>query len=184
MLSSHSVVSTSRTAWSCSTWGGGWLHIGDQHGRRFVILRHTHRLQRRPYPICTSRSGYVRHRCGGGEAGPRLFLGGSLPGEWVPVSGMNMRILVGLSAHSAFHWWLSQWAARMLLLPDEVMRCCVAGTNGCLQLRRRAFALDGRVSAEWSRFPGSMAWRARDSVAPLRTSAGWMLARWEGCPLV
>ena len=66
----------------------------------------------------------------------------------------------------------------MLLLPDEVMRCCVAGTNGCLQLRRRAFALDGRVSAEWSRFPGSMAWRARDSVVPLRQSSeGWMPAR-------
>jgi len=51
--------------------------IGGQHGRRFVLLRHTHRLQRRPYPICTSRRGNVRHRCGGGWAGPSLFLGGS-----------------------------------------------------------------------------------------------------------
>jgi len=25
-------------------------------------------------------------------------------GGWVPVSGMNMRSLVGLSAQSAFHW--------------------------------------------------------------------------------
>jgi len=25
-------------------------------------------------------------------------------GGWVPVSGMKMRSLVGLSAHSAFHW--------------------------------------------------------------------------------
>jgi len=34
------------------------------------------------------------------------------------------------------------------------------------------------VSAKWSRCPGSMAWRARDSVAPLRwSSAGWMPAR-------
>jgi len=58
------------------------------------------------------------------------------------------------------------------------MRCCAAGTNGCLNLRRRAFALGGRVSAEWSRCPGSMARRARDSVAPLRrSSAGWMPAR-------
>jgi len=31
------------------------LDIGGQHGRRFVLLRHTHRPQRRPYPICTSR---------------------------------------------------------------------------------------------------------------------------------
>ena len=42
------------------------LDIGGRHGRRFVLLRHTHRPQRRPYPICTSRSRNVRHRCGGG----------------------------------------------------------------------------------------------------------------------
>ena len=66
----------------------------------------------------------------------------------------------------------------MLLLSDELMRCCAAGTNGCLDLRRRAFALDGRVSAEWDRCPGSMTRRARDNVAPLRrSSAGWMPAR-------
>ena len=55
-----------------------------------------------------------------------------------------------------------------MLLLDELMRCCAAGTNGCLDLRCRAFALDGRVSDEWSRCPGSMARHARDSVAPLR----------------
>ena len=45
-------------------------------------------------------------------------------------------------------------------------------------MRRRASALDGQVSAEWSRCPGSMARRARDNVAPLRrSSAGWMPAR-------
>ena len=27
------------------------LDIGGQHGRRFVLLRHTHRPQRRPYPF-------------------------------------------------------------------------------------------------------------------------------------
>ena len=44
--------------------------------------------------------------------------------------------------------------------------------------RFEATALDGRVSAEWSRCPGSMARRPRDSVAPLRrSSAGWMPAR-------
>jgi len=37
------------------------------------------------------------------------------------------------------------------------MSCCAAGTNGCLDLRRRAFALDGLVSVKWSRCPGSMA---------------------------
>ena len=58
------------------------------------------------------------------------------------------------------------------------MSSCAADTNGCLDFRRRASALDGRVSAEWSKFPGSMAQCARDSVAPLRgSSAGWMPGR-------
>ena len=68
--------------------------------------------------------------------------------------------------------------ARMLLLSEKLMSSCAAGTDGCLDLRRRASVLDGRVSAEWSRCPGSMARRPRDSVAPLRrSSAGWMPAR-------
>ena len=58
------------------------------------------------------------------------------------------------------------------------MSCCAAGTNGCLDLRCCAAAPGGRVIAEWSRCPGSMARRPRDSVAPLRrSSAGWMPAR-------
>ena len=66
----------------------------------------------------------------------------------------------------------------MSLLSDELMGCCAASTNGCLDLRCRAFALAGRVRAEWSRCPGSMARRANDSVAPLRrSSSGWMPAR-------
>jgi len=53
----------------------------------------------------------------------------------------------------------------MLLLSEKLMSCCAAGKNGCLDLRRRATAFDGRVSAEWSRCPGSMARRPSDSVA-------------------
>ena len=99
-------------------------------------------------------------------------------GGWLPVSGMKMRMRMGLPAHSTFHWWFAHCTARMLLLSDELMRCCAAGTNGCLDLRGRASALDGRVSPKWSRCPGSMAQRARDTVAPLRrSSAGWMPAR-------
>ena len=72
---------------------------------------------------------------------------------------------------------MAQCAPRMLLLSDELMSCA-ADTNGCLDLRRRASALDVLVSAEWSRSSGSMARRTRDSVAALRrSSAGWMLAR-------
>jgi len=36
-----------------------------------------------------------------------------------------------------------------VVLSDELMSCCAAGTNGYLDLRRRVSALDGRVSAEW-----------------------------------
>jgi len=58
------------------------------------------------------------------------------------------------------------------------MSCFAVGTIGCLHLRRRTSALKWWVSAEWSRWPGSMARRARDSVAPLRqSSADWMPAR-------
>ena len=91
---------------------------------------------------------------------------------------MAIRSLVGLSTHSAFHWQSAHCATRMLLLSDQLMSCCVAGTNGCLGLRRHELALNGEVSAEWSRCPGSIARHARDSVVPLRrSSAGWMPAR-------
>jgi len=56
----------------------------------------------------------------------------------------------------------------MLLLSGQLMSCCAAGTNVCLHSRRSAFALDGLMSDEWTRCPGSMARRARGSVAPLR----------------
>jgi len=85
-----------------------------------------------------------------------------------------MRSRVGLFVHSTVHWQSVYCAARVLS-SYKLVRCCGAGTNGCLDDRRRAFALDGRVSAEWSRCPGSIARRARDSVAPSRrNSAGWM----------
>ena len=32
----------------------GGLDIGGQHCRRFVLLRHTHRPQKGPYPICVT----------------------------------------------------------------------------------------------------------------------------------
>jgi len=51
-----------------------------------------------------------------------------------------------------------------MLLSDELMSCCMGDTNGYLDFRCCASALDGHVSAEWSRCPGSMELRARDSA--------------------
>ena len=90
--------------------------------------------------------------------------------EWLPVSGMKMQSLVGLSAHSPFHWWSAHCAACMLL-SDELMRCCAARTNRCLNLRHRAFSLNGRVSAEcWtlaSKSRGIHLWLPCPCSAPL-----------------
>jgi len=75
----------------------------------------------------------------------------------VPVSGIKVQSLVGLSAHSAFHSWSAHWAASYVV-SEKLISCFAAGTNGCLDLRRRAATPDGRVSTEWSGCPGSMAW--------------------------
>jgi len=91
----------------------------------------------------------------------------AFPGGWVP--GMKMRSVVVLYKPSAFHHWSAQGAA-LLLLSDELISCA-AGTNGCFDLRYHAVALSRQVSTEGSRCLGSMARRARDSVAPLRRSS-------------
>ena len=142
------------------------LDIGRQHGQQFDLLRHTPKPQKQPYCICVNRSRNICHLCGGGWA--RAVLGRPFQeGE----SGMKARSLVVLSKLSTFHQWSAQTVA-LLLLSDELMNCCTVGTNGCLNLSCRAFPLDGQVSAEWIRCPGSMGRCARDSVAPLPWSSG------------
>ena len=179
LLSCHSIVSSSRTTRPCSPWGDRWIG----HWRTAwstVCSSAPHSLTSRRGDHASSVQAGAETPDTGAEAvkpGPRCF-GGDIWGGWAPVSGMNVRCLVVLYNHSAFHRWSAQSAARMLLLSDELISCCAAGTNGCLDLRRRAFALGGQVSAEWSWCPGSVALIARDSVAPLRrSSAGWMPAR-------
>jgi len=79
---------------------------------------------------------------------PRSSWGVTL-GKWALGSRIKVRNLVGLSIHSAFHWRSTQRATRMLLLSYELISCCAADTNWCLDLRRRASAHEGRVGAEW-----------------------------------
>jgi len=134
----------------------GGLNIGGQHGRRFVVLRHTHRPQRRSYPICTSRSGTSDTGAEAVKPDP----GSSWEGHsWKVGAGVGMKVwnLERLSSKSPFHWWSVQCAARMVLLSGELMSCCAASTNGCFYLRRRTFAHGEQISAEWSSCPpGSM----------------------------
>jgi len=179
VLSSHLVASSPGTVRPCSPWGGRWIghwrttwqtvcsSAPHSQATEETIPNLYKQERKRPTP--------VRRRLSRTQA----LLWRVIPGRWVPVSRMRMRSFMVLSVHTAFHWWSAYFAVRFLSLSDEQMICCAASTNGCLDLRRRAFALDRPVSAEWSRCPDSMARGAMDNVvAPLRQrSAGWMPAR-------
>jgi len=94
MLRSHSVVSSSRTVRPCSPWEGRWIG----HWRTTWSTVCSSAPQRRPYPICTSRSGNVQHRCGDGYAGPMLFLGGV-----VRLHSMGGYALSGANVQAPWH---------------------------------------------------------------------------------
>ena len=101
----------------------------------------------------------------------------AIPGDWVPMSGMKIWSLIVLSYCSSFHLWYVE-VPHLLLSSEELMSCCVTGTNGCFDLTCRTCPPGGQVSAEWSKGPGSITRFARDSVARLRQStAGWMPVR-------
>ena len=65
---------------------------GLQHGQRFGLLCHTHKPQKRPYPICTNRSGNVQHTCGGDRVEPTL----SVAHTGMLFSGVNCLIFFRL----------------------------------------------------------------------------------------
>jgi len=59
------LIIQNRQAMHCIGWSMDRTVKGNMfHG--LILLRHTHRPQRKPYPIWLSRSENVRHRCGGG----------------------------------------------------------------------------------------------------------------------
>ena len=133
MLSSHSIVSSSKTVRLCSPWRGRWVGhwrttwptvcSSAPHSQAAEeAIPHLYK-QERKHPTLVwrrlSRTQALLGRVIRGDAGV----------------GNKVRSLVGLSAHSTFHWWSAQCAARMLLSSDELVGCCVAGTNMCLDLR-------------------------------------------------
>jgi len=105
VLSSHSVVSSSRTVRPVH-WEIDGLDIGGQHGRR---------------PVCSSAphahvaEGAIRRLCKQERKRPRsvwrwlsriyAVLDRAIQGGWTPMSGMKERSLVVLSNHSVFLWW-------------------------------------------------------------------------------
>ena len=70
-----------------------------------------------------------------------------------------------------------------MLLSDELMSCCVTGTNGCLDLKRREFSLDGALSGAGVQAPWhgvlETVWIHCDEAQQVRCLRGL-----EGCPLV
>ena len=148
MLISHLIVLSSRTVRPCSPWGGRWIgHWRTTCSTVCSSAPHS-KVAERPYRICASRSGNVRHRCRGREAvkvDPRC--------SWQRYFRRGCRCRDksaesrGVVQPSAFHRWSAQNAA-LLLLSDKLMNCCGAGASRCLDLRCRALPLDGQVSAD------------------------------------
>jgi len=140
------------------------LDIGEQHGRRFVLLRHTHKPQRRPY----IPHWYKQERSSAEAVKPdrtQALLWRVIPGVGAGVRDESMEY-GGVIRPLRIPLVIRPVRCTILLLPHKLLSCCAAGTIGCLDLRHRTFALDGQVNAEWSRCPGSMARCAGGSVAP------------------
>jgi len=95
---------------------GYWSSL--QHGRRFVLMCRIHGPQTRPYAICKAWAATPNTGAEAVKLDPVSSWKGNSGGSggWEPVLGIKMQSLVGLSAHSAFHWWSAQCAAHMLLL--------------------------------------------------------------------
>jgi len=125
------------------------LDIGGQHERRFVLLRHTHQRQRRPYPIYTRKRGYVRHRCGGGWAGPTLVLETSFRECGCRCRGWKWGVFrVDQPPRISSVIPPVRYTYVIVVCWNDVLLC--GGSNRCLDLICRAFALGGQVSTEWS----------------------------------
>ena len=180
MLSSHSIVSSSRTVRPCTPWGG--RRIGQWRTIRATVCSsapHTQATEAAISHLCKQeqkRRTSVQRRLSRIHA----VLGRVIREGWAPMSGMNVRKSCSDLQPLRIPLVIRPEHALLLLSSDELMSyCCAAATNGCLYLRCRTFQQPGgHVSSEWSRCSGSMAQHAKDSVAAFRrNSAGWMPSR-------
>ena len=141
--------------------------IKGQHGQRSVfcatlataeaVIRHLCKQERKlPTPVPRRLS---RTHC---------LLGRTIPGRWVPISVLQpLRIPSVTRLECRTSIVVLRWT-------DELL------CGGYKRVSRLEMPMDrwtgGQVSAEWSRCPGSMTRRSRDSMAPLRP------AQQVGCP--
>jgi len=137
-----------------------------------------------PFPFIYARAETSDTGAEGAKPNPRCSLQGHISRVGSDAEEESTERRSALH-NSALRRWFILWAS-LLLSSNELMSCCAADTNGCLDLRCRAFPPGGHVSAEWSRCP-QIAWHgmldANDSVATLqRSSASWLDALEQGVP--
>ena len=149
MLSSHSVVSLSRTIRPCSPWGGQWIgHWRTTWSTICSSAPHSQVAEEaipHLYEQEWKRPTPVRKRLSRTQA----LLGRVTPGGWMSVSVDENAESCGVVRPLRIPLVIHPMRRTYVVLSDELMSCCAAGTNGYLDLRRRVSALDGRVSAEW-----------------------------------
>ena len=158
------------------------LDVGGQHGRLFVLLRHTHRPQKGTIPHL-----FKKERKRPTPVRRRLSRNQALLGRVIPGGGRRCRwwkCWVWWSCPSTPHSVGNLPTAPHVCCCCQMMRCCVAGTNGGLDFRRRALALDGRVRQveQMSRFHGTACYRQCDSNATklsrLDACEDWKVVLW------
>ena len=181
MLSRQSIVSSTRTVRPCAPRRGWWIGHWKTTLSKFIFSSppHSHAAEG-VIPVCVSRSVAE-----GVKSVPSSFWKGHSGKVGADVGDESAEFVV-LSNHFAFHPWSAQSAAFLLSLSDELMSCAV-GTNGCLDLRRRAFAPGERESAERSKCSSYMARLATLVIACLhRDDVHQVGCLWGsiGCPLV
>jgi len=141
------------------------LNSGRQHVQRFDIPLHTHKPR-------SGHTPFVQIGAETSDTGAEAVE----PDQRCSWQGYSRRVGRGWKygsrsalQHFSIHRWSAQSVALMLLSSNELMSCCAAGTNGCLDMRCREFP---------PRSPSPVKQRARESLGPLRqNSAGWISAR-------
>ena len=173
MLSGRSIVSSSRTIRPCSPWGADGLDIGGQDSRRFVLLHHSTGLRGGHTPFVQAGAETFDTSAEAVKLDPRCSwkghherMGAGVRDENAESCGIFRPLRIPLVIFPVFRTYVVVVVVRKT---DEFL---------CGGYKRVSRFEASCIRTEWSRCLGSMARRAKDSVAPMRrSSASWMLAR-------